>query len=131
MPKANVTPNQALNTLATQLKAEQAEQQLRLANYATPYGSDPEFVDFQRAQKYIEDHKVNLATTVFGQSSPNLQERVTSTVTEYMTRQTTLEALFTAGAEVTYTDEQLYQAACNRVFRNTRAGAQAQHAQVA
>ena len=131
MTKKNVTPNEAINTLATQLKQEQVEYQLRLANYATPYGFDPEFVDFQRAQKYIDDHKGQLASVVFGQSSPSLQERVTATVNEYTQRQVTLEALFATGAAINLTDEQLYEAACARVFRNTRAGQQAAHSNVA
>jgi len=131
MPKANVTPNAALDTLATQLKAEQAEQQLRLANYFTVFGFNPELEDFQRTSQLLEKYGEAFTETVFAQSSPNLMARVSEAVNEYNQRQATLEALFTSGATITLTDEQLYETACNRVFRNTRAGQQAQHAKIA
>ena len=131
MPKANVTPNQALNTLANKLKQEQAEYLLRLANYFTVYGFDPEVEDFQRTAQLMDKHGKALADAVFNQSSPNLMNRVNESVEQYMERQQALEGLYAAGATVTHTDLELFNYAQSRVFRNTRAGAQAQHAQVA
>lgn len=134
MPKqqtADTNPNQtAMNNLATKVKIEQAEHQYRLANYATPYGFDPEQVDFDRAGKFIEDYGSKLSSTVFAQSSPTLRERVDYCVNEIQQRQGALEALLAAGAEITVTDEQLYEHAKDRVFGGTRAGQQARMAGV-
>jgi ribosomal protein L16 Arg81 hydroxylase len=134
MPKQTETPNpnaNAMNVLATKIKMEQSEYQLRLANYATPYGADPEQIDFVRAAKYVEDYGRQLPTTVFAQASSNLQERVAFTVDEILSRQESIEALLAAGAEIQATDEQLFSHAQERVFSSTRAGQQAAHANVA
>lgn len=123
--------NTQLTTLATQLKTEQAEFQLRLANYFTAYGFDPEQVDFARAGKLIEDYGDKVATVVFSNSSANLQERVSYVVKEWQDRQSGLDALTAAGAEISKTEEERYVAALNRVFRQTRVGQQAASAGVA
>lgn len=136
MPKQTTTTDNdqtfnPLNALATKLKMEQAEQQLRIANYFVPFGFDPEQVDFDRAGQLIETHGDNITARVFGQASANLQERVIYAMNEIALRQASLEALYAAGASVTATDEQLYAHAVERVFSTSRAGQQAAHARVA
>ena len=134
MPEQNETPNQnanAINVLATKIKMEQAEYQLRLANYYVPYGFNPEQEDFVRAGQLLEKNGNQITAKVFSQASPTVQERVTFAANEIAQRQESMEALFAAGAEVQVTDEQLYEHAVQRLFGTTRAGQQAAHANVA
>lgn len=134
MPKqetSNTNTNAtAMNDLATKVRIEQAEQQYRLANFFTPYSFDPEQVDFDRMGQLIEKYGNDLSKKVFFAASPSLQEKVDYAVNEIVQRQGALEALIAAGAEVSVTDEQLYQHAQDRVINNSRYMSQARMASV-
>ena len=130
MPEQQTSNQAAMNSLATKVRVEQAEQQYRLANYFTPYNFDPEQADFERMGQLIEKYGNQLTQKVFGSASPQLQERVAYALNEITQRQGSLEALLAVGAEVTLTDEELYTLACDRVVNNTRAMSQARLAGV-
>lgn len=128
MPKTNETQNtkavaNPLNTLANQMADQLADYQLRMANYFTPFGFDPELVDFERAATLLAEHGRDIAETVFKQASENMRGRVAHCADEYLDRLESLTALKSAGAEVTTDSETLFTMARSRIFSGNAARA--------
>lgn len=95
------------NNVAKQLAAEQ----LRYAQYFTPYGFDPEREDFERVASLI----LRPVSECFPGASEAFVSRITSVARNYQTLKENLDALKAAGAEPDLSGDELYQAARNAV----------------
>jgi hypothetical protein len=114
MTKATTTP---LVHVANQAAIQLAEAQYKLARYWTPYGFEPQRVDFDRVAEFIAD-----VTVAFPQPSPNLVPRLEELNRQITTHRTTIDALRDAGAEPDLTDEQLFTTAKANVVNPSMAG---------
>ncbi len=114
MTKTTTNP---LVHVANQAAIQLAEAQYRLARYWTPYGREPEQVDFDRVAEFMDDVFV-----AFPAPSANLGPRLEELNRQIATERTTINALRDAGAEPDLTDEQLFLTAKANVTNPSMAG---------
>lgn len=109
-----------LNPLANSIATQKAVAQLRLANYFTPYGFDPEQVDFDRAGQLLDD---GVALEAFANASPNLLQRVDTVVNDYNQSREQLDALTSAGATTDMDNVTAYTQARAQLFNRSNVAA--------
>lgn len=114
MTKTTTNP---LVHVANQAAIQLAEAQFRLARYWTPFGREPEKIDFDRVAEFMDDVFV-----AFPQPSPNLTPRLHELQSAIATHRTTIDALKDAGAEPDLTPEQLFITAQANVANPSMAG---------
>ena len=102
-----------LNPLAQSVATQKAVAQLRLANYFTPYGFNPEQVDFDRAGSLLESAT---ARDAFASASPNLLNRVDTVVNDWEQANEQLDALANAGATIDMDNVTAYTQARAQLF---------------
>lgn len=99
------TPD-AIQTVLNQHAITLAEQQFRLASLFTPYGFDPERVDFDRVATFMDD-----PYQAFPQPTESMRASLDRIVTNATTARITLEAFAAQGATPTLDDDQLFMTA--------------------
>lgn len=103
MTKATVSP---LQTLVNAQAIKQAEAQYRLARLFTPYGFEPERVDFDRVQAFLGD-----TAKAFPQPTESIRSSLDRIEAQLSEAGAILTAFSAQGIEPTLTADQLYMTA--------------------
>jgi len=106
-----------LNKVANSAAIQLAESQYRLARYFCPFNFNPERVDYDRVEVFMDDIR-----QAFPQPSPNFAPRLDDLQAQINNHRETLKALSDAGAETTLDVEQLYTTAVANVTNPSMAG---------
>jgi len=110
MSKPQVNPLQAIVNAAA---IKVAEAQYRLANLFTPYSFDPERVDFDRVEAFLDN-----VHAAFPQPSDAVKLSLDRTAATLVEQRAILAAFEAQGTEPTLSGDELYTQARNAVVGN-------------
>ena len=100
---ATSTTNSTIQNIVNQAAIRNAEAQYRLARYWTPFGFEPEPIDFLRVVSFTAD-----VMEAFPEATGNLQAALKRTQRALDESQAVLEVFKEQGTEPTLSEEQLF-----------------------
>jgi len=100
---ATSTTNSTIQNIVNQAAIRNAESQYRLARYWTPFGFEPEPIDFLRVASFTAD-----VMKAFPEATGNLQIGLERVQKELNESKSVLEVFIEQGTKTTLSEEQLF-----------------------